>query len=159
MDMSLISSLLPEFLGLFKGNDSGGLQDIAASLGNSELLTKSLGGTARFAKYLPLIPLLSKLNTDGFRGLLNNSDDVSKILSVLGSQSGGGESVDLSGLIQFLPAIASLFKKEKPPEQKALPAAALEEPVKYVNPFHYISEIADKEILSALARYISKNTA
>lgn len=158
MDMSSISRLLPEFLNLFKDGEQGGLQDIVAALGNNDLLKRLLGGSASLARFLPLLPLLSRLNTEGFKGLLSNSEDISKALSLLsGGQGEGGQSMDWANFIQLLPTIAGLFKSQRQQEQpQALPAAAVEE--KYINPFYYISDIADKEILSALARYISRNS-
>ena len=160
MDMSSITRLLPEFLSMFKNGEQGGLQDIVAALGNNDLLSRLLGGSSSLARFLPLLPLLSRLNTEGFKGLLNNSDDVTKVLSMMsGGQSEGGQGVVLANFIQLLPSIATLFRSQaQQQEPQALPAAASEAGVKYVNPFYYISDIADKEILSALARYISRNS-
>lgn len=163
MDLKNISKLLPEFLEMFKGDNSGGLQEILSSLGNFGMLKNILGSTSKYTKYLPLLPILSNLNKEGFKGLLNDSENVSKIMSVLSNPENGEkgllEGLDLTSILKFLPLISGFFGDKKTKQDTSVvPTINLSEKaiaVKIINPLSWISDIADKEIIYALNKYIS----
>jgi hypothetical protein len=162
MDFSNIINLLPEFLELFKGKDGeSGLQDILSSAGNSDMLGNILKNTEKYTKYLPLLPLLSKLSKEGLTGLLTNADDVSSLLSVIGQSENKYarmlRNLDAASLARLLTLISEFFGKTQEKNGEVMDIASPKEEKKEpCNPLSHIAEIADKDILYALNRYISR---
>ena len=175
MDLNNIAKLLPEFLGMFKGKSMGNLQDIMSSVGNTGLLEKFLGGNNKYAKYLPLLPLLANLNKDGFKGLLSNSESIAPLISSF--TEGKTEKIaglDISTITGLLPLLSGFLNKGKK-EENIIPAESVSIPVskqeeseneeeetdestaKKNNPLAPISEIADRDIIYLLNKYISNN--
>lgn len=163
MDLNSIAKLLPEFLEMFKGKDMKNLPDILSSLGNTGMLEKLLGSDSKYSKYLPLLPLLGKLNAEGFKGLLNNSDSIAPVISTLaGSKESGGKGLDLSSLANLLPLLSGFINKDKKENAAAtapVSTAAVNnfDNVKNYNPLSPISDIADRDIIYILNKYISNN--
>lgn len=162
MDFKNILDLFWEFVDNLKGQNLQELAELLPNMGSGETLEKILKG--RYAKYLPLLPVLLKLSREGLSGVLDNSEDIKNILSgISGDDNSILKDIDIASILKFLPLLAQLFrKKEKsaPPllAQIARSAQTAEIPKTfYGNPLGAIAEIADKEIIYALNRHIGKN--
>ena len=158
MDIKNLGSLFAEFLDLFKGKNLQDLAELLPNLGNSGMLEKILKG--KYMKYLPLLPVLARISQEGFKGLLSNADDVKSILSVLDSgDSVALKDLDIESILKFLPLVTQFFNKTKekePPPLLQESCQSFEKPSP-VNPLGCIADIADKDIIYALNKYISRN--
>ncbi len=166
MDFLSIANLLPEFLELLKGKDGGGLKDYISS-GNTGMLNGIMQNSEKYIKYLPLIPLLGRVSKKGLKGLLSDSDDVSALLSVISSSENKYakmlRNIDGETVARILPLVSEFFEKKQDKEVIEM-TPEIKENIKALpfipNPLSPVSEIADKEIIYALNRYISReNTA
>ncbi|MDD4002819.1 MAG: hypothetical protein PHE12_01315 [Clostridia bacterium] len=157
MDIKNLGSLFTEFLDLFKGKNMQDLAQLLPNLGNSGALEKILKG--KYIKYLPLLPILAKISQEGFKGLLNNSDDIKSIISVFNSsESSVLKDIDIESILKFLPVITQFFSKTKEKEQPLLQESCQSFEKPPTNPVGCIADIADKDIIYALNKYISRNT-
>jgi len=159
MNFGNLAKLFTEFLDMFKGEKKNGFEDIISSLGNIEMLKNLLKN--KYIKYLPLLPLLAKVSKEGFKGLLNNTDDIKRILSVFTqSEDSALNNINLEEVIKYLPQILEFFKKRESEKDQPLLLENKQYNKQKIenNPIACISDIADKDIIYALNKYISKNT-
>ena len=170
MDINNIIKLLPEFLEQFKGADISKVQEFIPSLGNNSMLKNLFENSSKYTKYLPLLPVLSKLNEDGFMGLLNNTEDVTAVFNVL-SQSDNKyakllKDVDVASILKFLPMLSGFFSKNKEDNndnktlkmpEKVEKDIEISSTKQYNNPLSAIADIADSEIIYRFNKYIAND--
>ena len=181
MDLSNIFKLLPEFLEMFKGKDVAGLQDFIPSLGNNDMLKNLFEKSGKYTKYLPLLPLLGRINKEGFTGLLSNAEDIKPVFSLLSETDNKYakmlKDVDPDTIVKYLPLLLGFLsknKKEKNTESNTILPLLSEKAnttdsytdnfteradlnKKYFNPLSQIAGIAGKDIIYALNTYISND--
>lgn len=164
MDINTIGKLLPEFLHNFKGNNAKNLPDILNAVSSTGMLEGFIG--KKYAKYLPLLPLLTKLNGDGFKTLLNDSETITSILPLLTQNDNSPDflkKLDIASLAPLLPMITSTFKSNNNVSETNKQATEksddknVTEPIYSANPLAVLAGIADKDILFMLNNYISSD--